>query len=204
MATILEQSLHGELALAAYANLRTGSIDTERLGAAGFTEEQARKFSEKYTVVAQFGDGDTYQIRDPITGEVVEVRTNYTGLSATIFKDKAGIHYLAIRGTEITVGDLYTDLIDITLLGSAQYQLQYQALKWKVAEWQASGVLLGNQQQQITVTGHSLGGFLAAALTAEFSSDISHTCRYNTSRFYSRRVLPLATEKALHEARRER
>ena len=181
--TILTQALHAELALAAYADFQVNVPSSAELREAGFTASQAEKFIDKYTVVAQFGDGDTYEVRDPATGEVVEVKTNNTGLSATLFKDKAGIHYLAIRGTEITVGDLYTDLIDITLLGSAKYQLQYQVLKAKVAEWQASGTLLGNQQQQITVTGHSLGGFLAAALTAEFSSDISHTYLYNAPGF---------------------
>ncbi|QOJ23475.1 MAG: hypothetical protein HRU78_07245 [Gammaproteobacteria bacterium] len=73
--------------------------------------------------------------------------------------------------------DLLTDLIDITWLGSTTLQPQYISLKFKVAEWLENGIL----PQNFTVTGHSLGGFLAAGLVAEpmFTNHISHAYLYN-------------------------
>ena len=204
MNTIYHYAMQAELALASYALLEKGDIATASLIAEEFTEEQAKQFAERYTVVDQFAFGDPYEIRDPVTGEVTGVGTSLSGLSVTVFEDKdTKIRYLAIAGTDSGF-DLLTDVVSIGILGSNKYQLQYQELKAKVQEWQASGVLPGSEQQQFTVTGPSLGGFLAAALTAEFPSSIRHTCRHNASKFYSRRVLPLATENALHEARRER
>ncbi|QOJ23454.1 MAG: hypothetical protein HRU78_07120 [Gammaproteobacteria bacterium] len=121
---------------------------------------QARTFVGTYQVIEQFNDA-------------------LTGLSTTVFTDKvSGEAFLAIRGMKDSDRmDLLTDLIDITWLGSTTLQPQYISLKFKVAEWLENGIL----PQNFTVTGHSLGGFLAAGLVAEpmFTNHISHAYLYN-------------------------
>lgn len=161
MTTIVEQARQAELALAAYASLVSGDIDKKALTDAGISKLQADQFIKQYTVVAQYN----------ATGAAA-------GLSATVFEDKTThIRYLAIRGTD-DIYDLATDLVDVALLGGAKYQAQYQALKAQVSTWQADGTLpdgIRPGQQQYTVTGHSLGGFLATALTTDFSATIGYT-----------------------------
>ncbi|MBS0423622.1 MAG: hypothetical protein JSR71_04150 [Proteobacteria bacterium] len=153
-----------ELALTAYSDLDQGMqlgqyISTLQDGGEGLSESQAIKFASTYRVVDRYFDA--------------------TGLSATIFaKDTTGETFLAIRGTEASDSmDLLTDLIDITWLGSTTLQPQYISLKFKVAEWLENGIL----PQNFTVTGHSLGGFLAAGLVAEpmFTNHISHAYLFN-------------------------
>lgn len=155
-----EYSKQAELALASYAqNLISGDPSEFELKKAELSANQARTFAETYHVVAQ--------------------HTDATGLSATIFAtDTTGETFLAIRGTEEgNLRDLLTDLINITWLGDTTLQPQYISLKFKVAEWIESGVLPSN----FTVTGHSLGGFLAAGLVAEsvFADHISHAYLFN-------------------------
>lgn len=104
-----------ELALAAYASLNIGAPNTTLLEEAGMAVDQAALFAATYSVAAQY--------TDPATG-----------LSATVFADATGNTYLAIRGTEITLQDLLTDVIDIALLGTTALQSQYASLKVKVAE----------------------------------------------------------------------
>ena len=100
-----------------------------------------------------------------------------SGVSATVFERKStGEKVLAIRGTTPTdAGDLWTDLVDIILYGSSKHQYQYAALTTKVDEWLANGTL----SPGFTVTGHSLGGFLAVALTADLDATIGHAYAFN-------------------------
>ena len=93
---------------------------------------------------------------------------NPTGLSATVFENMTdGKRYLAIRGTESSdLSDILTDVIDIGTLGTAEYQAQYAALSAKVGAWLDDGTL----QSGFTVTGHSLGGFLATNLALDYSA----------------------------------
>jgi Ca2+-binding RTX toxin-like protein len=100
-------------------------------------------------------------------------------VSATVF-ERIGTHerILAIRGTN-NLADWPTDLVSILTFGSPKFQLQYTALKDKVIYWISNGVLTPG----FTVTGHSLGGFLAAALTADAGPEISHTYVFNTPGF---------------------
>lgn len=64
------------------------------------------------------------------------------------------------------------DLINIRWLDDTMLQPQNISLKFIVAEWIESGAL----PRSFTVTGHSLGGFLAAGLVAEplIANHISH------------------------------
>ena len=93
--------------------------------------------------------------------------------------NNTGETFLAIRGTEISdPADLLTGLVNIALFGSTTLQPQYQSLKTQVQTWLIDGVL----PQTFTVTGHSLGGFLATdlAVDEDFSGNISHAYLYNT------------------------
>ncbi len=149
-----------ELALAAYANFNTDKLTQAELRDADFSTSQAQQFADAYRLIAQYAD--------------------IAGLSAMVLTSRNSQEtFLAIRGTEgDDLRDLLTDLIDITWLGSTTLQPQYISLKLKVAEWIQNGVL----PQSFTVTGHSLGGFLAAGLIAEplFANHISHAYLFNT------------------------
>ncbi|KAB2310384.1 lipase family protein [Betaproteobacteria bacterium SCN2] len=151
-----EYFTQAELALAAYANLTTRVSSKTALVDAGMSDAQAVYFSSTYTVAAQYKD-------------------DANGLSATVFSDAAGNTYLAIRGTNDGL-DLLTDIVDIALLGTTALQAQYTSLKAKVEEWLGDGTL----SQTFTVTGHSLGGFLAIGITADFAAKVSHTYLYNS------------------------
>jgi hypothetical protein len=148
---------HAQLSLAAYGNFQPATApDQAELRQVGFPPQDASDFASKWTVV------DLY---DP----------PLNGLSATVFKEVAtGKHYLAIRGTD-DLDDVVTDLISIAIIGTPALQLQYSLLKIKVEQWLASGVL----PSTFSVTGHSLGGFLATGVGADFSSHIEHVYLYN-------------------------
>ncbi|HXF65555.1 MAG TPA: hypothetical protein VNK67_02495 [Burkholderiales bacterium] len=119
---------------------------------------QADRFASRWRIV-------TPQCNDP------------NGLSATVFENVAdGKLYFAIRGTDEFFRDVViADGVHIALLGTPLFQGQFQALRAKVQEWIANGIL----PQSFTVAGHSLGGFLATGLAAEFSTNIDHAYLYN-------------------------
>jgi len=120
--------------------------------------KQAQHFASTYTVVDQYNNPSI-------------------GLSATVFADAYGNKHLAIRGTEpASPTDLLTGAIDIYALGSTLIQPQHLDLQWKVQQWLDSGDL----SSSFTVTGHSLGGFLATAITADYPNNVSHAYLYNT------------------------
>ena len=159
----VEYFKQAELALAAYAiDLNPGSEpDLTKLQNAGFSTAQARdSFIPTYRVVDQYNDPDT-------------------GLSATIFRHTTDVDntnsILAIRGTEITdIDDLFAGL-SIATVGTTQLQPQYDSLKIKVGEWLTSGTI----SPTFTVAGHSLGGFLATGLVADFPTNVSDAYLYN-------------------------
>jgi len=163
MSTLNDYFQQAEFALAAYSNLYsgiTGNAYTDALQdqGNGMSAAQAVEFAKKYSVVDQWNN-------------------NSIGLSATVFADASGNKYLSIRGTEpATPTDLLTGAIDIYALGSTLIQPQHLDLKWKVEQWLASGDL----SSSFTVTGHSLGGFLATAITADYPNNVSHAYLYNT------------------------
>lgn len=184
MTSIVEDFRNAELALAAYADLAPGISNTQSLIDAGMSSSQATHFAATYTVIDQYNHADTWTYVDEF-GHEIQV-TGGNGLSATVFEDKTTHQrYLAIRGTD-DLYDFATDLVDVAALGGTKYQSQYQALKAQVSAWQADGTLpdgIRPGQQQYTVTGHSLGGFLAAALTSDFAGTIGHTYLYNAPGF---------------------
>jgi Ca2+-binding RTX toxin-like protein len=171
---------HGELALAAYAFLDSGKPSKPALIDAGMSDVQAENFASKWTIVEQYTHSETQEV--PVYdagGNIISyvTRTISNGLSVTVFEDVAtGKRHVAIRGTEITdLGDLTADG-GILLHGTPNLSDQYQSLKSKIEEWQASGVLA----DPFTVTGHSLGGWLASGLAIEFADSIEHTYLYNS------------------------
>lgn len=166
MNTITEYFKQSELALASYANLAIGVPGKVELIDKGMSDAQATLFAATYSVAAQYIDA--------------------TGLSATVFADAAGNRYLAIRGTD-DVKDLATDIVDIALLGTTAFQSQYDSLKAKVTEWLKDENILGRKLEDGTVaagsfsvTGHSLGGFLATGIAADFADNVTHTYLYNS------------------------
>ena len=157
MSSSTEFLKQAELALASYAVLSPGEPNQTNLqdSGRGMSIDQASRFALNWRVITQYNHP-----------------TN--GLSATVFADASGNKYLAIRGTDDGY-DLATDAIDIALLGSTAHQAQYASLKTKVTEWLGSGTL----SPSFTVTGHSLGGFLATGIAADFAGNVSHAYLYN-------------------------
>lgn len=179
MSNFREYFQNAELALAAYADLN-GQMTLEAYKTAlqqdgdGMSPTQAEIFASSWTVLDQY-DG---MVEKTYYDEFGENSTFLapTGLSATLFEDASENQVVAIRGTELSDGwDLLTDLIDISLLGTAEHQEQYAALSAKVQEWLDTGTL----QSGFSVTGHSLGGFLATNLAFEYSANVAETYIYN-------------------------
>ncbi len=166
-----------QLALAAYAlnltkNMPQNNYETA-LTNAGMTALQARRFADRY--------------------EIIDSQPNTaSGFAATLFREKttpetiaagtAGQYRLAVRGTEFDtqpIADLLVaDFAGIASNGMAQGQIRdmydyYQSLI-------ASGPLTANTQ--LTVTGHSLGGHLAAAFTRLVP--VSTAYAFNGAGFY--------------------
>lgn len=162
MSAVSEYYLQAELSLAAYSNLFNGITGQQYENALkdagkGMSAAQATDFATKYTVVQQF--------TDPITG-----------VSATVFQEiSTGNRYVAIRGTE----GLTDYLADYVIINGTPSQLnpQYLALKAQLQIWLADPTVL--QGRTFTVAGHSLGGYLAAGLVADFSANISHAYLFN-------------------------
>ena len=92
--------LNAEFALAAYANLVDGTLDTDAQKAslvnAGMTEKQAANFASRYSVVTQFDD-------------ITEI--GGSSFNATVFKDASKLT-LAFRGT-LELGDFAPTDFDI-------------------------------------------------------------------------------------------
>ena len=162
MSAIIEYFEQAELAFAAYSTLHTditGGAFTDALEdvGKGMSSSQATTFALKWKVVDQYND--------------------VSGLSGTVFQEIAtGKRYLAIRGTELNdPGDIVA--AGIILSGSIPLDLaaQYLLLKAQVQSWLSNGTLT----HSFTVSGHSLGGYLAVGLEADFGTDIGEAYLYN-------------------------
>lgn len=176
--TFFQQS---ELALAAYAMDLfpgiTGQPFVDALKDAGMSPTQAARFARDWRVVVQYNHSEPVELQDEFGNGTGSFTSWSNGLSATVFEEVGtGRRVLAIRGTE-NGPDYATDFVDVFLRGSPQRQSQYQSLLAQIALWQTgSQPVLG---PTFTVTGHSLGGFLAGALTAEHPEWIDHAFLYN-------------------------
>ncbi len=162
MSTIIEYFEQAELAFGAYSTLHTeitGGAYTDALEdvGKGMSSSQATTFALKWKVVDQYND--------------------VSGLSATVFQEIAtGKRYLAIRGTELNdPGDIVATGIIISGLIPLDLAAQYLLLKAQVQSWLSNGTLTHG----FTVSGHSLGGYLAVGLGADFGSDIGQAYLYN-------------------------
>ena len=175
MSTIQDYYIQAELALAAYANLQPGVPNIDRLqdDGKGMSALQAQHFAENWRVIDQYNG----QVQDSYYDDFGQLVTCLvqTGLSVTIFEE-VGSHkqVVAVRGTQDFL-DIVTDFIDIGMLGTDEHQAQYKALSAQVRKWLDDGVL----RSGFTVTGHSLGGFLATNLALDYAGDVAHTYLYN-------------------------
>ncbi len=147
MSTVNEYAIQSELAQAAYGTFVNVIINNEELTSpsVGMSPTQASRFVEKWQVSAQY--------TDPITG-----------VSATVFEEVgSGTKHLAIRGTQpANAGDIVADLL-LAAGWPSDFNPQFIALKSHLEnDWLQDPAVL--QGQNFTVTGHSLGGYLAAAV----------------------------------------
>ena len=176
---ISDMYVQAELALAAYADLLPGTPDVTKLqGPAGMSQSQATQFSKRWKVVEQY-DG---KVEEAYVDEFGQEHTflNPTGLSVTLFEEiGSGRQVVAIRGTQSSfpdwMSDWATNIVDIGLLGTPEHQNQYRALSDQANTWLNDGTL----HTGFDVSGHSLGGFLAAGLAMEFPGQVGAAYLYN-------------------------
>lgn len=161
IATLYQQSV---FALAAYVDWSAGAPSpVSQLRQAGLSEEQANKFLADYTIVPN------------------GYYTDASGFSSTLFQDAAGNKFLAIRGTEPTSGaDLGADAF-LAFTGDAKIQLPgltNALLQFGLLSQDVSGnVSVTPDGQNVTLTGHSLGGHLATIATLKYPGLGGHTRR---------------------------
>ncbi len=170
-------SFYAETALTAYAvNLVSGSfnnVDRYRDPDVGMTRTQAQTFDATWAVLQQSSPA--------INGfsAVLLQRKNEVG-------NAVGEKVLAIAGTD-GWADLITDVMNIAAYGTVLGMPQYLSLESFYAELVTSGKL--GASEKITMTGHSLGGFLAQAFTVRHSTVVSATYTYNAPGFGTLEVM---------------
>lgn len=163
MPTIKDYFDYAQTTIASYATVYAGVPNLSAYMAAGMADQQARAFSDEWSVLKQ----------SPISK---------SGFSAVLL-ERGGEKVLAIRGTESSqVGaDYVYDLVNIVLAGSVIGLPQYAELESFYSACVAEGKLRASEQ--VTVTGHSLGGFLAQAFTAVHPAIVTKTYTYNSPGF---------------------
>lgn len=165
MPTLNDYFRYAETAFAAYANgLTAGQGNAAQYQAADMAPDQAQRFDASWQVLAQQDLSD--------------------GFSVVLFQHAStGEKVLAIRGTEASHWriDYLADVVNIALLGTNVGAPQYDSLEAFYQLLIDSGKLTASEQ--VTVTGHSLGGFLAQAFTAMHDPVVSATYTYNSPGF---------------------
>jgi pimeloyl-ACP methyl ester carboxylesterase len=174
MPTVQQLSRYSQTAQGAYAiGLLPGQDNTLAYRAASgsdMTAAQAGAFDATWSVLQQS-------------------TPTMNGLSAVLLQDRTtGEKVLAIAGTDpSSPADLITDLVDIAIYGTVLGMPQYASLESLYAQLVSSGKL--GASEQIVVTGHSLGGFLAQAFTARHTGVVSSAYTYNAPGFGTREAM---------------
>ncbi len=167
MTSVADLSECAQTSIASYAvNLVSNSTNASRyvVTDVGMSPSQAADFDAVWEVILQ---------STPTSN----------GFSAVLFRDRTtGEKVLAIAGTDpSSPADLLTDLVNVAGFGTVLNMPQYGALEAFYAGLVSSGKL--GASEQFTVTGHSLGGFLAQAFTARHSGVVSAAYTYNAPGF---------------------
>jgi len=171
MPTITDYLKYAETAFASYATnlvLGHGNTDAYRR-VAGMASIQAQNFDATWNILGQQDLSDGFSA---VLMQQVDAIGNPVG-------DKV----LAIRGTEASHWgiDYLTDVVNIALLGTEVGMPQYNALESFYQILISQGKL--GAAEQVVITGHSLGGFLAEAFTATHDNVVSATYTYNAPGF---------------------
>ena len=174
MTTIQQLSEYARTAQGAYArNLIAGGNNTTAYRVATDSDmaaAQAESFDATWNVLQQ-----SAPTLDGFSGVLLQNRTT-------------GEKVLAIAGTDpASPADLITDVVNIVLYGTVLGMPQYASLESFYAQLVSTGRL--GAGEQIVVTGHSLGGFLAQAFTARHASVVSAAYTYNAPRFGSAELM---------------
>ena len=150
---------YAETALAAYGvDLVAGGINSREYTRIGMGSQQAAKFNDRWLVLSQSS-------------------FNLNGFSAVLLQNReTGEKVLTIRGTNDPM-DWATDLVNIANFGTVLGMPQYYSLEAYYAQLVSTGLLGANEQ--MTVTGHSLGGFLAQAFVARHDAVVSAAYTFN-------------------------
>ena len=138
-----------------YGELAQASYDTDN-----FSVQQKTNFEDDYEIKATSSD---YGIGTA------------SGFDAILFeeKDNPGKYILAIRGT-----DDGFDLIADAALGVAGITFSQQVSMINFYKKLIEDNIMSSTTN-LTVTGHSLGGFLAQLFTAQYGSIVDHAYTYN-------------------------
>ncbi|MEO6976385.1 MAG: hypothetical protein ABI144_11030 [Gallionella sp.] len=195
MTTITQYFEQAQLSLAAYAvGLQKGMSNADyiaALKAAGMSDIQTADFAKTYTVVDQYTDSGLSGLTDG------------SGFSATVFQDNGNPpqYFLAIRGTDFTsIADLNADvnlatgtLASAQLIAMVNFCLRLQAGDGVLApqltdattrsSTGAYGIGPGISLSNLTVTGHSLGGYLGELFEYLFGGGTSQLFTYNAPGF---------------------
>ena len=173
MLTIQQLSAYSQTVLASYASnlvpLQNNKEQFKDLNV-GMVDAQAIAFDKDWAVIQQS-------------------TPNGDGFSAVLLQRKdaagnaTGEKVLAIAGTDkSSPADIITDLVNVALYGTVLGMPQYASLESFYSELVSSTGKLG-AAEQVTVTGHSLGGFLAQAFTARHTNVVSAAYTYNAPGF---------------------
>jgi trimeric autotransporter adhesin len=162
---------YAELAQACYADGLTENGNNlpklQETPQPGMSEFQAEQFLEHWKVLRQ--------------------DTALDGFSATLFENlDTGERVLAIAGTHFgdfgpAPNDLLTDIVNIARFGSIAGMAQYRSLENFYEQLIAQEVL--DATEQLSVTGHSLGGFLTQAFAARHPSVVTAAYTFNAPGF---------------------
>ena len=161
---------YSELAFAAYADILVpGASNIAAYIRSKMAIAQAQDFDESWQVLAQ------QDLTDGFSAVLFE-RMDDSGMPT-------GEKVLAIRGSDTSLWpiDYLVDVINIATLGTSVGMPQYNSLESFYQSMIVQGKLTATEQ--ITVTGHSLGGFLAQAFTAKHDPVVSAAYTYNSPGF---------------------